>query len=103
MRVVLSGPIQADDDFEAHFTQVATILRRAGHSVFSPAEIPNAKFAKTATQEEHQVALRKCISEIAKADIVYMLENWQISRGARFEFFVAVELGIPVQFWGALV
>lgn len=98
MRVVLSGPIQAVDDYEARFARVAKKWRDKGHEVFNPAELPLAAKARTATQAEHQAALRECIAEIARADLLVVLPEWAISKGARFEVFVASELGVDIRF-----
>jgi len=98
MRIVLSGPIQACPDFLTVFGDAAERLRAEGHTVFNPADLPQAALAKIATQAEHQVALRRCVEEIALADELVVLPNWQVSKGARFEVFVAGELGVRVRF-----
>jgi hypothetical protein len=40
--------------------------------------------------------MEKDISELLRCQGIYMLNNWKNSRGARIEYAIALELGLPI-------
>jgi hypothetical protein len=48
------------------------------------------------TEEEiWQLAMKLCIKELVDCDAIVLLEDWTLSKGARFEYDIAKELNIP--------
>lgn len=74
------------------FTHVGEILRRSGFEVYVPPEDENIISERMSWAE----CLKKDIPHVVGADHILLLPNWERSRGARLEYRLATELGIPV-------
>lgn len=87
--VYLSGPMSGipDNNFPA-FHYWAAELRRQGHTVVSPAEIPELQ-----TWEE---CLRADLRELCGCNTIALMPGWENSKGANLELHVAHRLGIKV-------
>lgn len=98
--IYISGKITGDDNYRIKFAMAEKRLTRDGYSVLNPVEEADK------LDRLHQVLgraaptwseyMKKCILVIRDADEVYMLRDWQESRGARLEHYIASELGINI-------
>lgn len=76
-------------DVEAKFNNAMRELTDAGYFVINPVQIVHA-------DAEHKEAMRICLSLLPHADFIYLLHDWQDSKGAQMEKQVADMLGIEV-------
>ena len=110
MNVYLAGPMQNIKDFNfPAFKRAALLLRRAGHSVFNPAEKDVEKHGKkifksktgslTELQsKDSQFSLRTALAAdtqyiCLEADAIALLPGWENSKGAQAEWALARALG----------
>lgn len=77
------------------FASAAIVLRRAGLTVFNPGEL-DEKVVNPFTWER---CMKECIGELVRQDAIILLPHWESSKGARLEFNIAYELGIPIFHW----
>ena len=116
MRIYTAGPMTHHPQYNfPAFDRLAASLRAAGHDVISPAELddPADRAAALASpdgapQTAHHFGktwgdfLARDVKLLADDGIeaVVVLDDWQTSRGARLETFVANALcGMPVYMW----
>lgn len=99
-QIYISGKITGDDNYRAKFAMARDRLTRDGYDVLNPVEeadkldrLHQALGRAAPTWSEY---MKKCILVIRDADEVYMLRDWQESRGARLEHYIASELGIKI-------
>ncbi len=92
MRLYVSGPMTGLPglNFPA-FNKAAADLRERGYDVTNPVDInpdPNAQWSD---------CLREDIRALMDCDGVATLPNWERSRGASLEVYIAKDLGMPVR------
>lgn len=95
-RVYISGPItnanpHAQDCNIQAFNNKAAVLTLAGRDVVNPA---NNGQPVDATWAEH---MRADIRLLMDCDTIHMLPGWSNSKGARLEWWIAMELGMAVE------
>lgn len=93
MRIYVAGPMTGYPglNFEA-FHQAALELRFAGNEVINPAEInPNLDADWTGCMKED-------IKQLVDCDAIHMLPGWEQSKGASIEHYIAVALGLQVEY-----
>lgn len=98
--IYISGKITGDDNYRIKFAMAENRLTRDGYSVLNPVEeadrldrLYQAMGREAPTWSDY---MRKCLVAIIDVDAVYMLRDWQESRGARLEHYIASELGINI-------
>jgi hypothetical protein len=42
--------------------------------------------------------MRECIAALVTCDEIFMLKNWETSKGAKIEFYIADEMGMKIIF-----
>lgn len=97
MIIYISGPIslggtaseEVIEDNINKFKRIAYTLRQAGHTIHNPVEIPE--------QGSWQAYMKLCIPLVCESELVAVLPQWETSRGALTEAFVANLLGIPIK------
>ncbi len=91
-RIYIAGPMTglAEHNFPA-FHATADRLRQAGWDVVNPAENFGGR-----TDLPHETYLRADVALLVGCDAIAMLPGWEDSRGARLEYLLARELGMPV-------
>jgi hypothetical protein len=91
LKIYIAGKISGDKEYRAKFAIAETQLEQRGYEIFNPAE--QIKLEKGATWEAYmKVALLNMIC----CDGVALLSDWEDSRGATLESYIASELSIPV-------
>jgi hypothetical protein len=108
MKIYLSGPIAGikDGNFPL-FDHVAKRLQQQGHEVFNPADLTRNSygsldnFLRRDFAEQRYVLKHWLAKELVwiclHAEIVYLLPDWQKSKGARAEYRTAAACHIPCQ------
>lgn len=98
--IYISGKITGDDNYRTKFAMAENRLIRDGYDVLNPVEVGDrldrlhqALGRAAPTWSEY---MKKCILLISDVKEVYVLRDWQESRGARLEHYIASELGINI-------
>jgi hypothetical protein len=88
--VYISGKITGLEvaEFEKNFSDAEETLKEMGFAeVINPCTLDHCHGK---TWEEYML---EDIKALFYCDAIYMLSNWKQSRGARIEFFIALEMG----------
>lgn len=78
LKIYIAGKITGDENYKAKFEEKQKELEKQGHIVLNPATLP-----KGMSNEDY---MRICFAMIDVADIVYFLDDWKDSEGAKLEF-----------------
>ncbi len=91
-RLYLAGPMSgyADHNYP-EFNRVASMLRTSGYEVFNPAEN-----ADDGVRRPRSFYMRKDIPALMDSDAIALLPDWQQSRGACLEIWIAIDLDMPI-------
>ena len=94
MKIYISGQITglSEETARYNFTMAHLNLRQQGHDPVNPMLLPH-NHGKTWAEY-----MREDIHALLDCEAIYMLENWQESKGARIEFGLAIELGMKIIF-----
>lgn len=84
MKVYIAGKITGFPGYKEKFKAAEDKLKAEGHVVLNPTILPEGF-----TQEEY---LRICRGMIRAVEVVYLLDNWRDSYGARHERDFAGEM-----------
>ena len=87
IKIYLSGPVTGTKDYIERFAEAERTLTAAGQVIVNPVKV-NAGLPEETTYAEYMKV------SIAMLDIcqgIYMMENWQDSKGATVEFERAYE------------
>ncbi|NMW84719.1 DUF4406 domain-containing protein [Peptoniphilus sp. AGMB00490] len=88
-KVFLSGAItERITTYKKYFREAEQLFEEIGVEVYNPSEID----VKTPWDD----AMEKTISELSSCDFMYILKNWENSKGVKIEIDKAKELNIPV-------
>src|ERR1700756_2611003 len=95
--IYLAGPMRGLPNFNFHeFDDAAEMLRMKGWRVYSPAEHDRASGFDpqmgTLNGFDIKKAFRWDIRAILRSDAIYMLRDWEASKGAQTEHAVATAL-----------
>lgn len=94
MRLYVAGPMTGLPEFNyPEFNRVAAVLTERGFAVENPALNPEPPCGTWAGW------LRIALTQMMRCDGVARLPDWQHSRGAMLEVYVARSLGMPVLDW----
>ena len=101
LRVYTSGPMSGKPDFNAAAFEVARVRGEGmGHVMLIPSDgesyTPLEAQMLEATPENRAKWMRKDFHMILSADLLWVLDGWQKSEGARDEVRMAQVLGLPV-------
>ncbi len=91
-RLYLAGPMSgyAEHNYP-EFNSVAALLRADGYEVFNPAENVDG-----GVRRPRSFYMRRDIPALMDCDAIVVLPNWQQSRGACLEMWIAIDLDIPI-------
>lgn len=97
--IYLSGPMTGLPEYNyPAFREAAKMLRYFGQIVFDPSEAFEGR-----TDLPKEIYMRKDIEELLKADVVALLQGWELSTGAQLEVEVAKQCGIPIRLLEELI
>ena len=86
MKIYISGAITGTDDYMERFAKAEKGLTENGYSAINPAKV-NAQLPKDTTYEEY---MNMCFCMLDMADSIYMLSNYENSKGACMEYGYAL-------------
>ena len=91
-RLYLAGPMSghAEHNFP-EFNRVAALLRAEGYEVFNPAENDDG-----GVERPRSFYMRRDIPALMDCDAIAVLPDWQQSRGACLEMWIAIDLDMPM-------
>jgi len=95
MKIYIAGKITGlpYEKVVEKFNERSEIIRSRGHEPVSPIDVSPFKPSK----EWHDYMI-DCIGALLMCDGIYMISNWGQSKGARIEYQIAKELGLPIFF-----
>lgn len=96
MGVYISGAITGTDDYMERFKKVEDRLTKEGVTVMSPASVMSNMPEDTAYEEYMKVAF--CL--LGMYDAIYMMKDWEGSRGANREYGYVIGKGMEMMFEG---
>lgn len=89
MKIYIAGPMTGLPDLNrSAFERAKQALDAEGHNAVNPHDLHP-------TDVQWHTAMRTDIMELLTCDAVALLDNWQNSRGALLEHFIASTLGVP--------
>lgn len=77
MKIYIAGKITDNPNYKIHFAIAEAGLKAMGHTPMNPAILPDGF--------EHHEYMKICFSMIDVCDGIYLLSNWQDSKGAKME------------------
>ena len=92
MKVYIAGKMSGVENYNREkFKTAEDKLRDLGHDPFNPAAL------QTAGQNDldWKGCMVRDIKVLVECDMMAMLDDWEDSKGARLEFYIAQQLGIP--------
>ncbi|NFI80978.1 DUF4406 domain-containing protein [Clostridium botulinum] len=90
MKFYIAGKINGLDNYKEKFKKVENKLMAEGHICMNPAILPEGF--------PYEAYMPICCAMIDQCDSVYMLSNWEDSRGARVEREYALVTNKPVHY-----
>ena len=91
-KIYISGPITGTKDYMSRFSTAHIKLARHGYSVVNPAMV-NAMLPEDTTHDEY---MAMSFAMLDMCDTIYMLDNWEQSKGAKMEFERALKNGLNI-------
>lgn len=92
MKTYISGPITGTDDYMERFAVAEQELRDKGIKVVNPAAV-NAMLPEGTTYEEY---MEMSICMLKMCTHIYMLKDWQNSKGCNREYGYALARGLTI-------
>ena len=86
MKIYIAGPITGTDDYMLRFAAAEERLQQEGHVALNPAKV-SAELPEGTSYEEY-MKLAICLLDMCEG--IFMLKNWNASKGATEEFMYAV-------------
>ena len=86
MKIYISGAISNTDNYMERFAKAEKELTDKGWYVVNPAKV-NAQLPEDTTYEEY---MKMCFCMLDMADSIYMLSNYENSKGACMEYGYAL-------------
>lgn len=103
MKVYISGKISDlhVDDFTREFKKASNYLTELGHEPVNPIELNHdheyADLLPTPL-EKWCYYMDIDMQALIRCEAIFMLSNWQTSKGARIERAIAHEMGLPIMY-----
>jgi nucleoside 2-deoxyribosyltransferase len=102
VKLYIAGPMASyPQRNRAAFDEAADLLRDAGYDVVHPGDLHGQGWPPADdvvdTEERFRAYMRTDLRALLDCGGVALLEDWHRSRGARIEFGVARDTGIPVE------
>jgi hypothetical protein len=91
MKIYISGKITGiEAEAPALFQMAEDIIRNMGHEPVNPMKLPHKRAKKWSD------FMRTDIRHLMGCQAIWLLPNWQKSRGARIECLIATKLGFVI-------
>ncbi len=87
MKIYISGPITGTSDYMERFAAAEKRLQQEGHVVVNPARV-SGELPEGTSQSEY-MSISICMLDMCEG--IFMMRNWERSRGANMEFEHAVK------------
>lgn len=87
MKIYIAGPITNCPNYKERFEIAEKQLTAKGHAVVNP--VKNEGF----TYKEY---IDMGLNELMRCETIYLLNGWELSRGARLECWYAATVGIEI-------
>ena len=94
MKVYISGPITGTIDYIERFAKAEDKLAAKGYEVINPARV-NSALPRSTTYRQY---MDMSLTMLSMCDAIYMLHDWERSKGAQEEFAEAVKSGKEISF-----
>lgn len=91
-KIYISGCITGNKNAFTEFDGAEHFLKAKGFEVINPMKLDHKE---NSTWEDF---MRADIAELMKCDAIYVLNGWEVSRGATIERDLCLKLNIPVFF-----
>lgn len=89
LRIMISGPMTGYPDFNRPaFNDAAEDMRQQGFIVYNPATLPDGW--------SHDEYLTETLRWVDEVDALFLLDDWQHSKGAVMEFDRIISRRVPV-------
>lgn len=101
-RFYISGPMSGREELNKYaFIEAATNFRGKNFEVFSPYDYSQAiNLGEGVVKNSRRYLLNADMGALCLwADSIVMLEEWEISRGAKAELYTAMAMDLPVIFY----
>ncbi|MDU5010669.1 MAG: DUF4406 domain-containing protein [Clostridium botulinum] len=85
MKIYIAGKINGLKDYKKNFDKAETKLKEGGYICMNPSILPEGF--------PYEAYMPICTSMIDQCDSIYMLNNWEDSRGAKAELEYAKVTG----------
>jgi hypothetical protein len=97
--IFLSGPISLGETASVEQQEIyKERFARFAHEIYMDGDVPlNPSLNKSKNWHD---AMRQSIRQLMSADEVFMLPDWQESKGAILERYIAMRLEIPIRYIG---
>lgn len=93
-KIYISGKITGNKNYKQEFEAAEMLLKLAGYYPVNPAREHLPDGATWADYMRHDIKL------LCNCDGLYMLKDWQESKGARVEHQLAQNLGLKIYYEG---
>ncbi len=87
--------IQISANLDA-FYQAEPVVAALGYEPVNPVALHGSDLGPSTTEASWSYYVRKDIKHLVDCDAIYLMKNWEQSRGARLEKHIADELGMEV-------
>jgi hypothetical protein len=91
-KIYIAGPITGHDlaERKREFDFTSTLLELDGYEVINPMSLPHDH------DKSWESYMRECIKTLVLCDAIYLMQNWELSEGARLEFTIASKLKMKI-------
>ena len=98
-RIYISGPMEGKRQHnKGAFKSAEKQLERMGHSPVNPFDLQVDPIHMITANPTRQDFYRKDVRALTYCDGILMLKGWNMSHGAQFERYVAIEMGLTVHY-----
>lgn len=91
-KIYISGKITDDPKYKQKFNYAAALIKTAGYTPINPADVQLKDGSTWGDYMRHDIKL------LCDCDGLYMLKDWQESKGARVEHQLAQGLGLKIYY-----
>lgn len=94
MKIYISGAITGTDDYMERFAKAEKGLTENGYSAINPVKV-NAQLPEDTSYEEY---MKMCFCMLDMCDSIYMLSNYENSKGACMEYGYAMSKDMIIMY-----